>query len=130
MCRGTFSAAQAAAELTTSLGAPNGLVIFSPVTQLAPPPADYTIFDIALDTINVPTLIVANKKDECWVSPPHAVKSIKDQLILAPIVHIQRCNGGFEPLSQPCRALSYHGYFGIEPKVIRKVMEWIISQLN
>ena len=130
LCRGTLSAAHAAAELSVESGGPDGLVLLSTVTQLAQPPSNFTIFDVALETITVPTLIVTNKKDECWVTPPNDTKKIKDQLTSALKVHIKSFNGGFEPISSPCWSLSYHNYFGIEPKVVKDIAKWIKKQIN
>ena len=130
ICRGTLSAAQAAAVLSVESGGPDGLVLLSTVTQLALPPSNFTIFDVALQTITVPTLIATNKQDECWVTPPNDTKKIKDELTSVSKVHIKRFNGGFEPISSPCWSLSYHNYFGIEPKVVRNIAKWIKKQIN
>jgi hypothetical protein len=130
ICRGTLSAAQAAAELSVESSGPDGLVLLSTVTRLAPFPSNVTIFDVALQTITVPTLIATNKQDECWVTPPNDTKKIKDELTSVSKVHIKRFNGGFEPISSPCWSLSYHNYFGIEPKVVRNIAKWIKKQIN
>jgi len=127
--RGTISAAQAAAELPAESGGPDGLVLTSSVTRSGSPPSNL-ICEVALETITVPTLIVTHKQDECPVTPPEDTKAIKDRLISAPRVHTRYFSGGFDPLSPPCEALSYHGYFGIEPRVVGRIAKWIEKQIK
>jgi hypothetical protein len=34
-------------------------------------------------------------------------------------------SGGIPPQSDPCEALSRHGYFGIEDEVVTAIADWI-----
>ena len=128
--RGTISAAQAAAVLPPESRGPDGLVLTSSVTRPAPVPNHLSVFDVDLENITVPTLIITHKQDECWVTPPDDTKAIKERLGSVSTVHTHGYNGGFEALSSPCQALSYHGYIGIEPKVVNDIAEWIKKQIN
>lgn len=128
--RGSTSAAQAAAALSPELGGPDGLVLTSSVTRSTTAPNHLSVFDVDLENITVPTLITTHKKDECWVTPPEDTKAIKDRLVSVPKVHTRIYNRGFEPISDPCQALSYHGYLGIEPKVVKNIAKWIEKQIN
>ena len=127
--RGSISAAQAAAVRPPELGGPDGLVLTSSVT-IRGEPAFNCVFDVALENIVVPILILSHKQDGCWKTPPSDMKEIKKRLILAPYVKKRGFNGGFQPVSPPCEALAEHGFFGIEPKVVKYIAEWIKNQVD
>ncbi len=128
--RGSVSAAQAAAALSPESGGPDGLVLTSSATIGSTEPYHLSVFDVDLKNITVPTLITTHKQDKCWVTPPEDTKVIKGRLVSAPKVGTHKYNGGFEPISDPCQALSCHGYFGIEPKVVKDIAEWIEKQVG
>ena len=128
--RGSISAAQTAAALSHESGGPDGLVLTSSNTRSATEPHHLSVFDVDLENITVPTLITAHKKDECWVTPPEDAKAIEDRLVSVPKMHIRKYNKGFEPISGPCKPLSYHGYLGIEPEVVKDIAKWIKKQIN
>lgn len=123
--RGTISAANAAAVLTGS-AAPDGLVLTSSVTRPGGNPE--SLQDVSLENISVPSLIVAHKDDACPVTPPEDAN---------PLFRVMKKNhhrsglrffeGGFPPLEERCDALTAHGFFGIEAKVVRFIGQFIHS---
>lgn len=125
--RGSTSAAQAAATLAAGSSGPDGLLLSSSVT--VPGVTGNTVLDVALESVAVPTLIVAHREDACFVTPPGDSRGIRDRLISAPKATIRKFSGGLAPLSDPCNALSAHGYFGIEAHVIRHLSHWIKKRL-
>jgi pimeloyl-ACP methyl ester carboxylesterase len=128
--RGTISAAAYAAIRSNTAGpAVDCLVLTSSVTQPGGNPANQNLFDdVPLDLVAVPSLVVAHKKDECFVTPPEDAKELGDRLrVAAPTVQVKRFSGsgGTTELSDECGALSAHGFFGIEQKVINFIGRWI-----
>ena len=69
-------------------------------------------------------LVVGNSGDHCVVSPPGdgprllaaLARSPRKELILVQSSEIQ---------SDPCEALSPHGYLGIEAMVVQRIADWI-----
>lgn len=126
---GSISAAQAAAELPHGSGGPDGLVLTSSVTNLGSDPNIKTVLSVDLEAITVPTIIVSHKQDTCESTPPGDTKAIGKRLTSAQAVKTQSFSGGFTPLSVECEALSYHGYFGIEPTVVKGIVKLIQKYL-
>jgi hypothetical protein len=120
--RGTTSAANVAARLKS--GGPDGLVmtssIVAPTRVLAPVQAT-----VDVGSIGVPVLFVHNKDDACMACPFSAVPALMAQFTHAPRKELIAVSGGSTPLSDPCEALSRHGYIGIEDEVVGKIAAWI-----
>jgi hypothetical protein len=82
--------------------------------------------DVDLESINVPVYLVAHKDDLCFVTPPSDIKVLKSRLkVGTPKVKTKIFKGGTTTLTDECSPLSAHGYFGIEPKVVRNIGKWI-----
>lgn len=120
--RGTLSAANAAARLVE--GGPDGLVLTASVTR-EEGRRSRSLQDIELERIRIPTLIVHNRDDQCRVTPFADVEALKGWLKQAPNVEILAVSGGDRPRSDPCEAMSYHGFLGLEAQVVRAITEWI-----
>lgn len=120
--RGTISAANAAAQL--NVGGPNGLVLTSSVTEPSKG-RPLTVFDIKLEGIKVPTLIVHHESDACHVTPLRGVMKIKKKLKNIKKVEVQIFKGGDDPKGGGCGAYNYHGFPGIEPKVVKTITNWV-----
>jgi len=120
---GTISAASVAARLQDGEGA-DGLVMtssFVPVGGPAPPiPA---LIDPA--AIRIATLFVHNKEDACGTSLFANLAPLIARFSSAPRKTLIAVEGGLPPESDPCDALSRHGYYGIEDQVIDRIAAWI-----
>ena len=124
---GTFSAANAAVRLEPAV---SGLVLTSTITRSrrrwkihrSHPKA---VIDMALETIRVPTLIAAHESDGCRITPASDAGLLKAKLKNARTVKVVLFQGGDPPRSDPCQALSEHGFLGIEKKVVDAVAEFI-----
>lgn len=117
--RGSTAAAQAGVFVAP---APDGVVLTSSLTVMT----TATVFDVPLDLITVPTLIVVHKDDGCSVTPASGAMLIKQALTSAAKVKTRQFEGGFPALNpNPCQALTPHGYIGLEPKVVKKIVKWI-----
>jgi pimeloyl-ACP methyl ester carboxylesterase len=129
--RGTVSATNAAARLQPPRAA-DGLVLTSAVTragggrQLKPGTIE-TVFDADLPAIRVPTLVVAHHDDTCTVTPPADAASIVKRLSNAPVTKIISMDGGDPPRSEPCEALSAHGFLGREAETVKAIADWILA---
>jgi len=120
--RGTISAASVAARLTS--GGADGLVMTSTiVASNRNVGAIQGLVDVG--AVGVPTLFVHNKDDACMVCPFSAVPSLMARFTHAPRKELIAVSGGSPPQSDPCEALSRHGYIGIEDEVVGKIAAWI-----
>jgi pimeloyl-ACP methyl ester carboxylesterase len=118
--RGSISAALGAAT------APDvaGLVLTSSMTR-APRSAPQTIYDAGLDRIRIPTLVVHHRDDRCPSCPFAGMPALLRSLANAPRAELIAVEGGAAPRSEPCEALSAHGYLGLEREVVRFIAAWI-----
>ena len=119
--RGTLSAANAAARLP---GGADGLVLTSSVV-VSNRNVGTIQATVDLGSITIPTLVVHNRDDACMACPFAAVPGLVDRLTRAPRKELIAVSGGSPPLSDPCEALSRHGYIGIEDEVVGKIAAWI-----
>jgi len=117
---GTIAAANGAAHLP---GRVAGVVLTSSVA--APNrAANETVFDSDLGAIAVPALIVANRGDTCSIAGPGFAPNILAALARAPkkeIIYVE----SHQLQSDPCEAMSPHGYLGIEADVVQRISAWI-----
>jgi hypothetical protein len=114
---------------TAYLGALPGVdgLVFSSSVTLSSNNNPATALDGKLDAIKAPVLLVHHKEDECRVTPPEGVGWIRDRLKSARVVETLWFDGGDPPQSNPCRAMSAHGYLGIEKKVVDAIAARIIA---
>jgi pimeloyl-ACP methyl ester carboxylesterase len=119
--RGTESAANGA---SLESGGPDGLVLTSSVTRVSKRERS-TVYDNDLDAIKVPTLLVHNRDDACPVCPFSDIPDLLNAFKRAPRKELIVFEGGDVTLSEPCEALSRHGYIGIEDKVVAAIADWI-----
>lgn len=78
-----------------------------------------------LESIRVPVLVVHHKFDECWVCVPSEVSQIIRGLKNAPIKKEVYVKGGASPVGNPCQALHWHGFIGMEKEVVDLISNWI-----
>lgn len=119
---GTISAANAGARLKT--GGPDGLVLTSSVT--APTRRSQPINAVVdVGSITLPTLFVHNKEDGCVAASFGGVIPLMEQFQRAARKELIAVSGGSPPQSDPCEAMSRHGYLGIEDEVVGDIARWI-----
>lgn len=119
--RGTISATAAAIALRDD-GLIGGLVLTSSVTSYkktgAVPAQD-------LDRINVPVLVMHHEKDSCPICQPFEASRIIKGLKNAPVKKLIMVNNGSGATGDPCEALHYHGYIGMEAEAVEVIANWI-----
>lgn len=118
--RGTESATNIAIN---SKQHPNGLVLTSSMS--VPNSKGTPVTDMDLKRITIPTLVVANTDDGCRKTPPEGAKEIASMLTNSKKVEVKMFSGGDTPISKPCKAMSYHGFLGIEDEVVNYISEFI-----
>lgn len=125
---GTFSAA------TGAISAKNidGLVLTSTVTRARP---DWAIAgshrngvaSMPLQRITAPTLIVSHANDSCSITPAAGADELRARLTNAKRVKTVLLDGGDPPRSDPCQAMSQHGFLGIEGKAVDAIAGFVLA---
>lgn len=124
---GTFSAAKGALAAKGI----DGLVLTSTITRAEPRwkiAATYpdAVASMPLGNVRQPTLIVSHKQDACAITPAGDAPKLRSRLTGAAKVDVEIVDGGGPPgASDPCQALTYHGYLKIEARVVNLITTFI-----
>lgn len=88
---------------------------------------EYTKFMrwIPLNTIKLPVLMVHHVDDACKICSLDEAMRTRDVLLKTTTVEFIEISGGDMPKSGPCDPLSPHGFFGVEEKTVKPIVEWI-----
>lgn len=129
--RGSISAANAASRLTGP-AAPDGLVLTSALTSgHVGGQKDWvadTVFDLPLEAIRMPVLVVGHAADACIRTPPERMQQIVARTA-SPREQVVTLSGGPEsagPASvQACEGRSPHGFIGQEEEVVSGIVRFI-----
>jgi hypothetical protein len=119
--RGTVSVADAAARGV----AVQGIVLTSSVT--AGEHEKVTLFDLPLDQIRVPTLLVHQRRDACPPSPLSGARELSRVLVRAPSVELEVIEGGATPQGSACSPLAAHGFVGLDGEVVDTIVDFIVE---
>ncbi|MGB0712078.1 MAG: alpha/beta hydrolase [Gammaproteobacteria bacterium] len=124
---GSFSAANAGVSLG---GGIDGIVSTSSVTKSRSKWSiadDYPdgIIDMNLSAVKVPVLVVAHEDDACKITPPDDLDALAAAFSNSPKVGKLLLSGGDTPRSDPCKALSAHGFLGIEEQTVKGIADFI-----
>lgn len=117
---GTISAAAAAIDFGNDSLA--GIVLTSSITRfdkIGAVPRQH------LERIRIPVLVMHHEKDACSVCRPHEVSYILKGLTQAPIKKQLMVKGGGGEHGDPCGALHWHGYIGMEQEAVNLISDWI-----
>jgi len=129
--RGSISAVNAAARLSGP-SAPDGLVLASPVTSgfsggrkawVA-----QTVFDLPLDAIRIPVLVVGHAEDKCIRTPPRLLPDITARTSSAR-EQVVTVTGGpgwpGAPSAQACLGRMPHGFVEQQPEVAAGIARFV-----
>jgi pimeloyl-ACP methyl ester carboxylesterase len=117
---GSIAAANGAAHLGPKVA---GVVLTSSVTRIGRR-AGEAVSSAEPGAIAVPALVVANSGDSCQFSVPADAPGLLASMPASPRKELILVNSTAIQ-SDPCEALSPHGYLGIEASVIQRIATWI-----
>jgi pimeloyl-ACP methyl ester carboxylesterase len=78
----------------------------------------------ALDKITIPVLVVHHTQDACKICIPSQAKTIEPKLSASPAHATFMLEGGTNPSGDPCEALHYHGFIGMEAQAVQQIADW------
>jgi hypothetical protein len=128
--RGTISAANAAARLTGPT-APDGVVLTSAITSGGPggqkPWVVQTVFDLRLDAIRAPVLVVGHASDNCPRTPAALMSNITARTSGAreQVVTVTGGPGGARAGLDACQGNAPHGFVGQDAAVVAGIARFI-----
>ena len=123
--RGTISAVNAASRLSPP-AAPDGVVLTSVLSVGSPsrlrPWVRQTVFDLKLDAIRVPLLLVGHADDQCFRSPARFMRDVATQTRSTRQQVVTVTGGPGSPAGAPsgleaCEGRTPHGFLGQEAEV-------------
>lgn len=118
--RGTQSAAYLALQLADG-GGPDALILTATILT---DPVGRAVAKMPLETLRIPVLVVHHQDDGC----KHCFASDLPLLTshLPPAHKVMMFQGG-RSTGDPCEAMAYHGFNGIEDRVVRDIAQWLLS---
>lgn len=120
--RGTQSAAYVATALAASGEGPDGIVLTSTILSEK---KGRPVPDMALGRLKLPVLVVHHEQDGCDKCLYSDIPRLMDKLAPVPRKELITVTGG-QSRGDPCEAMAYHGYNGIEKDVVEKITAWIL----
>jgi alpha-beta hydrolase superfamily lysophospholipase len=83
---------------------------------------DSNLSDFSFAAIKAPLLFVHHHQDGCQITPYAEARRQADRY---PLISV---SGGQPPQSDPCEALSAHGYLGKEPETVEAIVNWMLKK--
>ena len=120
---GTSRGTQSAAALALAGVGADGVVLTSSVMV---DPRGRPVPAMPVERIAVPVLVVHHQADACVGSPYAGVPALAERLSRAPRKALVAFEGG-KDVGDPCEAFAYHGYNGIEPKVVDAIVAFMLA---
>jgi len=118
--RGTESVAYLATKLNNKIA---GIILTSSIT--VDTRKGSSILSLPLETITKPVLITAHKDDQCFVTPASNTMAIKNALKNSIQVESKIYENGESKNNNPCKALTYHGYYEMEKEILTDILNFI-----
>jgi hypothetical protein len=87
-------------------------------------PGNRPVPDMPLGNIRIQTRVVHHKQDGCNHCNPAYLPRLIEKLTSTTQKELIMFDGG-KSQGDPCEAMAYHGFNGIEHEVVRKIAEWI-----
>ncbi|MFN2126603.1 MAG: alpha/beta hydrolase, partial [Anaerolineales bacterium] len=127
---GSFSAANAGIRLNNLI---DGIVLTSSITNSKSKWKIYDkypngIMNMDLEKVQKPVLIISHQDDKCALTPALNTNKLASRFTSSSRVEVEIVTGGDTPRSAPCKALSAHGFLGIENKVVERIGAFIKSK--
>ncbi len=83
-----------------------------------------------LAAIEVPVLVVHHRDDACPSCSPRDAARIVERLTKSPSKKFVLLDGGSGARGDPCEALHWHGFVGMEPAAVDTITGWIRNPLQ
>jgi hypothetical protein len=80
---------------------------------------------LPLEKVTYPILIIHHRSDGCAATRYSDAVLLKQKFPRSSRVDFVSMEGGSAPRSEPCEALSAHGFLGIEKDVVRVIGDWV-----
>jgi hypothetical protein len=85
------------------------------------------VASVDFQDVSLPVLVVSHNDDGCGLSPSSDANKLASSFPAGRNVKVLLFDGGKEPESGPCQALSAHGFLGIERDVVSAIADFILS---
>jgi alpha/beta superfamily hydrolase len=121
--RGTQSVAAVATRLSRADG-PDGLVLTSTILT---DPREASVPAMALEKLRIPVLVAHHELDGCKLCAYGEIPNLMQKLEASPRTQLLSFHDGYSR-GDPCEAMAYHGYNGIEPEVVKQIADWILAR--
>lgn len=118
--RGTESAASVALRRP---GLVDGIVLTASISEEND--KGISLPEMPLNKIRTPVFIATHAEDACWLTPPSGSERLRQALVNAEPLLLKIYNGGYPPESNACKALSAHGFYGVEESVTGDIISFI-----
>ncbi len=122
--RGTQSAAFIATDASPAQGGPDGVVLTATILT---DNAGRAVPKMPLEKISVPVLVVHHTLDGCRLCLFADMPPLMDKLAKTPKAELMTFSGG-QSRGDPCEAMAYHGFNGIEAEVVGKISSWLLAR--
>jgi dienelactone hydrolase len=122
--RGTQSAAYITTELGPGQGGPDGLVLTSTIMS---DDKGRAVPELPLEKITVAVLVIHHEQDGCKHCSFSGTPGLMKKLSGTPRRELITFRGGKDQ-GDPCKAMAYHGFNGLEKEVVGKIADWISAQ--
>jgi dienelactone hydrolase len=129
--RGSLSIANGVSRLAgAGSRRPDAQVMTSGFWKVGPSAPGFTIWKLAgggnAKSMNLPTLLVWHKDDECAYTLPADVPAFRRWLAGGGAsVAVKEFSGGPPAESDVCQARAPHGFLGLDPEVVTAISEWV-----
>jgi dienelactone hydrolase len=124
---GTSRGTQSIAAVATRLGradGPDGLVLTA--TILTDPKAP-SVPAMALEKLSIPVLVAHHERDGCSHCAYSEIPALMHKLDALPRQQLLSFRDGISR-GDPCEAMAYHGFNGIESEVVRQIADWMLAR--
>jgi len=117
--RGTVSAASLGRRLASAV---DGTVLTATLFLAGRKPGQQGLSDFDFPTIKSPLLFAHHRRDGCAHTPYREAARLADKY---PLISV---SGGLPAKSEPCEALSEHGFLGKEAETVEAIVNWMLKK--
>jgi hypothetical protein len=79
----------------------------------------------AIGQLRLPVLVYHHRQDACRITAADEAENIFRGLAQAKVKKLMVVDGGQNPTGNPCQALHWHGFIGMEERAVQDLGAWI-----